>query len=68
MLTLNNLASLIHRLYVQHFGQEQSEPSTKGRAGIAIENVITVLSAQGIAPDIEIIAGPVSSLDCDIAW
>jgi len=67
MLTLNKLASLIHHLHVQHFGQEQGEPPTKRRARIAIENAITVLTAQGIAPHIEIIVGSVSRLDSDVA-
>jgi hypothetical protein len=67
MLTLNKLATFIHHPYVQHFRQEQGESSTKRRARIAIQNMIAVLTAQGITSDIEIIVGPVSRLNGDVA-
>jgi len=66
VLTSKKLASVIHHLHVQHFGQEQGEPSTKRRASIAVEYVITVLPTQGVASDIEIIVRPVSRLDSDV--
>jgi hypothetical protein len=66
VLALHQLTGLIHGFHVQHFGHEQRESSTKRRPSIAIQDTVTVLPTQSIAPDIEIIASPVSRFDRDV--
>jgi hypothetical protein len=66
VLALNELASFIYHLYVQHLGHEKSKSPAKRRASATTENVITILPTHGIAPDIEAIASRVCRLHRNI--